>query len=83
MRDAPGFQVGDPIECGEALGQVGQSGNALNPHLHFEVRLGPAGIQLKSMAHYDASASAEEMSNYCTWRVRGVFQLVDPMLLLR
>jgi len=34
------------------------------------------------MAHYASSASPEEMSNYCTWRVRGVFQAIDPLILL-
>lgn len=74
---APGRQV----HCGEAIGNVGMSGNALNPHLHVEVRVGPAGVRFESMAHYDNSATAQEMSNYCTWRVSGLFQLVDPMLL--
>jgi hypothetical protein len=34
------------------------------------------------MAHYDASASLEEMANYCLWRVSGHFSLFDPMDLL-
>ena len=67
--------------CGQAIGSVGMSGNALNPHLHLEVRVGPAGIRLESMAHYDTSATAQEMANYCRWRVSGLFQLVDPMQL--
>jgi hypothetical protein len=46
------------------------------------MRLGPAGVRFSSLAHYDASATIEEMFNYCTWRVSGLFQLVDPMLLL-
>lgn len=82
LQQAPTFQPGDPVTCGQALGFVGDSGNALNPHLHLEVRLGPLGVRLNSLAHYDNSATLEEMDNYCTWRVRGIFRLVDPLLLL-
>jgi murein DD-endopeptidase MepM/ murein hydrolase activator NlpD len=82
LQKAPAFQPGDPLTCGQALGFVGDSGNALNPHLHLEVRLGPSGARFSSLAHYDNSATLEEMDNYCTWRVRGIFPLVDPMRLL-
>jgi len=58
---------------------VGDSGNALNPHLHLEMRIGPAGITFAGMSHYDNSATSEEMAAYCTWRVSGKFQLVDPL----
>lgn len=75
------LEPGDPVSCGDALGAVGMSGNALNPHLHLEVRLGSAGARLPGMAHYDASASVEEMASYCAWRVRGFFQLLDPLQL--
>ena len=34
------------------------------------------------MAHYDTSATQEEMRNYCLWRLSGAFQPFDPMLLL-
>ena len=70
------------ISCGQQLGEIGQSGNALNPHLHIEIRVGPSGARFDSMAHYDASASATEMDAYCVWRVSGLFQLVDPLKLL-
>ena len=82
LQSAPEAQPGQQVTCGQALGQVGDSGNALNPHLHFEVRVGPSGAQPGSMAHYDASASPREMAVYCLWRVSGRFQLVDPMALL-
>jgi murein DD-endopeptidase MepM/ murein hydrolase activator NlpD len=73
------LNVGQPVTCGQALGSVGMSGNALNPHLHVEVRAAPAGIRFSSMAHYDSSASQDEMAAYCLWRVSGLFQLVDPL----
>jgi murein DD-endopeptidase MepM/ murein hydrolase activator NlpD len=82
LQKVPVYQPGDSLDCGQGIGFVGDTGNALNPHLHLEVRLGPAGARFSSMAHYDNSATLEEMDNYCTWRVRGIFRLVDPMLLL-
>jgi murein DD-endopeptidase MepM/ murein hydrolase activator NlpD len=82
LQSAAELQPGQSIACGETLGTVGDSGNALNPHLHFEVRVGPSGAQLGSMAHYDASATQSEMSTYCLWRISGLFQLVNPMQLL-
>ena len=75
------MQLGDWLQCGWEIGTVGMSGNALNPHLHLEMRVGPAGARFNSMAHYISSASNEEMANYCAWRVSGQFQVVDPMLL--
>lgn len=74
--------VGERLTCGQAFGLVGSSGNALNPHLHFETRVGPSGMQFSSMAHYDNSATPDEMGNYCLWRISGLFQLVDPMFIL-
>jgi len=76
------LQAGDSIGCGQALGTVGQSGNALAPHLHFEARVGPAGVQLGSLAHYDISASVAEMAAYCDWRVSGNFIWVDPRMII-
>lgn len=77
----PAFEPGDEIACGQMLGVIGSSGNALNPHLHLEVRAGPAGMRFASLAHYDPSASLDEMAAYCSWRVSGLFRLVDPLSL--
>jgi murein DD-endopeptidase MepM/ murein hydrolase activator NlpD len=79
MLQAPSLQPGETVSCGEQLGAIGSSGNALNPHLHLEARVGPAGADFASMAHYTTSASPVEMRAYCDWRVSGLFQLIDPM----
>lgn len=78
LENGPLFEVDQEISCGEKLGSIGDSGNALNPHLHLEARIGPSGIRFNSLAHYDPSASQEEMENYCIWRVSGWFQHFDP-----
>lgn len=77
------FQVDDEIQCGETIGRIGQTGNALNPHLHLEARIGPADARMKSLGHYDTSITPEEMHYYCVWRVSGLFQLIDPLRLLQ
>ena len=82
LQQTPTFQLDNLVTCGQRIGNLGDSGNALNPHLHLEVRLGPKGVRFSSLAHYDNRATPEEMDNYCTWRVRGIFRLVDPLRLL-
>ncbi len=82
LLSPPAVQPGDAVACGDVLGAVGQSGNALSPHLHLEVRVGPANADFGSMAHYDPSASVAEMGAYCLWRVSGAFQTIDPFYLL-
>jgi len=37
MTDSVAVAVGDRVDCGDALGLVGSSGNSSQPHLHFEV----------------------------------------------
>jgi murein DD-endopeptidase MepM/ murein hydrolase activator NlpD len=82
LQQPANLKAGDSVACGQVIGEVGSTGNALNPHLHFETRVGPSGLQMTSMAHYHPSATLEEMSNYCLWTVSGMFQLVDPMKIL-
>jgi murein DD-endopeptidase MepM/ murein hydrolase activator NlpD len=82
MKAPPALKTGDTPSCGAVLGAIGMTGNALNPHLHLEMRVGPAGARFTGMAHYTASATPAEMATYCTWRVSGIFALVDPMQIL-
>ena len=73
------YALGDQVDCGDGIGSIGDSGNALVPHLHVEMRYGfSSGIE-GSMAHYTVSADQHEMSNYCRWRVSGWFRIIDPM----
>lgn len=81
MQNPVNLEIGNSIGCGQTIGTVGDSGNALNPHLHIELRIGPAGQTFPSMAHYDPSAGYEEMAAYCTWRVSGVYQTINPACL--
>jgi murein DD-endopeptidase MepM/ murein hydrolase activator NlpD len=80
LENPVSFQQGDEIIISQIVGRIGSSGNALNPHLHLESRIGPAGLRIPSMAHYDTSATQEEMTYYCLWRISGLFQLIDPMV---
>ena len=81
LLEPPTVTAGDKVACGQVIGAIGSSGNALNPHLHLEVRLGPAGVSFPGMAHYDTSASPQEMAAYCQWRVSGSFLTIDPLRL--
>jgi len=73
------YALGDQVDCGDGIGSIGDSGNALAPHLHVEMRYGSSSGIEGSMAHYDVSADQQEMSNYCRWRVSGWFRITDPM----
>ena len=81
METPSAFEPGESISCGVKLGTVGNSGYSSNPHLHLETRLGPSGAEFSSIAHYENTCTAEEMANYCLWRMSGYYQLFDPFLL--
>jgi murein DD-endopeptidase MepM/ murein hydrolase activator NlpD len=83
MSEISDLQPGQQVGCGEQVGRVGDSGNALNPHLHLEVRVGPSQSRFESIAHYDNRATPAEMGLYCLWRVSGIFQLLDPGPILK
>jgi len=82
LNTPPPGAVGDPIGCGEPIGEVGTTGASVNPHLHLEVRIGPAEATFPVMAHYTNDATNDEMAFYCVWRFCGLFQPIDPALLL-
>jgi len=83
MDQAPLVALGDPVLACQALGQVGKSGNAAEPHLHLEMRLGAPGAEFSSMGFYKADDTAEERSNYVLWRTSGEFRHFDPMRVLK
>jgi len=84
MQNPPQLSLDQEVVCGEALGTVGMSGyNIVNPHLHLEMRLGPAGARFEGMVFYDTSATLEEMDAYRLWRMSGTFRHFDPMELFR
>ena len=82
MNQPTTLKLGQAVACGNPLGEVGTTGFSVNPHLHLEVRVGPAGARFYGMAHYIGDATKQEMLNYCAWRVSGLFQMTDPMKLL-
>ncbi len=83
LNSLPPFKIGDSVSCGQVIGEVGTTGNSVNPHLHLETRIGPAGATFMGLGHYDTRLSERDRSNYCTWRVSGWFQMFDPMMVLK
>ena len=82
MNQPPVVTLGQAVSCGQVIGEVGTTGKSVNAHLHLETRVGPSGAVFEEMAHYDNAATEGEMRTYCTWRVSGLFQMLDPMDLL-
>ena len=84
FRNPPLVALGDQIDCGDILGEVGSTGyNIVNPHLHMETRIGPAGVTfVDGMAYYDTRTTEAERANYELWRTSGIFRHFDPMSLI-
>ncbi|MBN1231575.1 MAG: M23 family metallopeptidase [Anaerolineales bacterium] len=78
LLNPPTLSIGDQVICGNPLGEVGNSGNSGNPHLHLEIRIGPAGQEFPGMKFYDTQATDEEMAAYTRWRSSGEFVALDP-----
>jgi len=76
------YKIGDKVECGQVIGQVGTTGNSAIPHLHLEMRYGPGGAVFDSLAFYSDDDTVEERAAYCIWRMGGNFQMIDPMRVL-
>lgn len=83
LEETAPLTLGQQVTCGDILGRIGKSGNAVNPHLHLEARWGPAGVQFESMGHYSLEVSDDERGAYCLWRVSGRFQHFDPLMLFQ
>ncbi len=80
LQEAPKVVLGERVEGGQTLGQVGKTGyNIVVSHLHFETRFGPPSTVFKNMARYYADATQEELDTYEFWRTSGTFRHFDPM----
>ena len=80
--DTPLAALGQPVECGQLIGYVGQTGYIVPvAHLHLETRLGPPGVIFESMVFFDTQATPDEQAAYTRWRTSGDFQHFDPMTL--
>jgi murein DD-endopeptidase MepM/ murein hydrolase activator NlpD len=83
MQDAPRVNLGEPISSCQLIGNVGASGNAVEPHLHLEARLGPAGRSFPDgLAFYHTQTTEEQRENYTAWRTGGDYMHFDPMIIL-
>jgi murein DD-endopeptidase MepM/ murein hydrolase activator NlpD len=50
MLKPPAVQLGDRVHAGQLLGRLGCTGSCEGPHLHFEVRIGKAGLRSETKA---------------------------------
>ncbi len=85
MQEPAPFVLSEPIDCGQQVGKVGNSGNEyfiVEPHLHFEIRVGASANRLDALNYYDTRATEQEKIEYRRWRNSDEFQLFDPTLLI-
>ncbi len=82
LNNPPALEVGQMVNAGDIIGNVGNTGASSAPHLHLEMRIGPSNASFQSLGHYDPSTTDQERHDYCTWRISGNFQMFDPMTIL-
>jgi len=82
MEEEPIVKLGEDLQACQSIGYVGKSGNAAEPHLHLEARLGIPGQVFTEMAYYSTQTTELERENYVLWRTSGEFRHLDPMLIL-
>lgn len=82
MQLPPVVKLGEYVSACQAIGKVGHTGNTLATHLHFETRIGPPGAVFDGFSAFTDAATQKEKANYRLWRISGVFQHFNPMLLL-
>jgi murein DD-endopeptidase MepM/ murein hydrolase activator NlpD len=82
LQEAPTLNLGDRVACGQPLGSAGQTGRSGAPHLHLEIRSGPADTRFTQMVFYDTQAQEEEMAQYRLWSMSGEFASLDPLEIL-
>jgi murein DD-endopeptidase MepM/ murein hydrolase activator NlpD len=79
---SPFVALGEEVTACEPIGLVGRTGNTMASHLHFETRVGPAGLRLDGFSLYVDTASEQEKKNYRLWSIGGQYNTFDPMRLL-
>jgi murein DD-endopeptidase MepM/ murein hydrolase activator NlpD len=83
MANPPWVDVGQLVSLCHLLGQVGNTGATVAPHLHLETRYGPPGEVLSSLGCCGTDIPEEEQKEYFYWVTSGVFQHFDPMIIFK